>query len=195
MSGPVPEFSRVFPIEPDMGAGKDAKTFTIEATAEERAALAGRFGLLALDHLAATGTIDVYGRGRRARLTATLTARAIQACVVTLQPVPAEIEETFTVSYRRELVRPSSRPSDLEEEVLTLDLEDPPDPLPEAGIDVGEAVAEHFGLALDPYPRAPGAALPEARDRAEEGGDSPGRSPFGALKGLQGGGRGPKSGK
>ena len=46
-------------------------------------------------------------------------------------------------------------------------------------IDVGEAVAEQLALALDPYPRAPGASF-------AEGGESeqPEDSPFKVLAGL-----------
>lgn len=45
-------------------------------------------------------------------------------------------------------------------------------------LDLGEAAAEQLGLALDPYPRAPGAVLPEIEDDSDEG-------PFGALGALR----------
>jgi hypothetical protein len=50
--------------------------------------------------------------------------------------------------------------------------EEPPEPVGPRGIDLGEAVAQQLALALDPYPRAPGAALPEDL-RAETGAESP----------------------
>lgn len=178
----TPEFSRINAIEPDMGAGDDAATFAIEASAEERAALARRFGLIDIDSLTATGTIDVSARGRRARLTATLRAKVTQVCVVSLQPVPAEVEDSFTVTYDRDAERRMR-----EEESFDLDAEDPPDPLPEKGIDIGEAVAEHLGLALDPYPRAPGVELhPPSAEGAEDGPENGARpSPFAALGRLR----------
>jgi uncharacterized metal-binding protein YceD (DUF177 family) len=161
MSGNAPEFSRVFAVEVDMGAGDEARTFAIEANEPERAALARRFGLLALDSLTATGRIEVFRRGRRARLTATLKAEATQSCVVSLAPVPARVEDTFSVTYDRE-----AKPDALELE-FDVNAEDPPDPLPEKGIDVGEAVAEHLGLALEPYPRAPGVKVELPSDPTE----------------------------
>ncbi len=175
-----PEFSRVIAVEPDMGSGDDAETFAIEASPEERAALAKRFGLIAIESLSASGAIDVSARGRRARLTATLRARVVQACVVSLAPVPASVEETFTLTYDRQ----GGRRIEVKEESFDLDTEEPPEPLPEGGIDVGEAVAEHLGLALDPYPRAAGvefrdpAAAPQGKEPAKP-------SPFAALARLK----------
>ena len=55
--------------------------------------------------------------------------------------------------------------------------EGPPEPVGPQGIDLGEAVAQQLAIALDPYPRAPGAALPE-EPRAAGG-------PFAALKSLK----------
>ncbi len=164
----VPEFSRPFTVESQMGAGAEAETFAIEATAGERAALARRFDLRSLDALAATGHIEVFAKGRQARLTATLTADVVQACVVTLAPVPAHLEVTFVVDYDRDAAEAEG------EVAIDAEGDESPDPLPEAGMDLGEAVAEQLGLALDPYPRAPGAALgPEAGDQAESGRELP----------------------
>lgn len=171
---PAPEFSRIFPIA--AGASSDGEAFVVEANAEERAALARRFGLLSLEALSATGRIEPLAKGRRARLTATLQADVVQACVITLAPVPAHVEDTFSVEYDRDA------PPDVGEVLFDPEGEEPPDPLPEEGVDVGEAVAEHFGLALDPYPRAPGATLGlESGDNGREERDSP----FAALRKLR----------
>jgi hypothetical protein len=58
--------------------------------------------------------------------------------------------------------------------------EDPDDLPAEAGaVDMGEALAQQLSLALDPYPRAPGAELPaEATDGGAHG-------PFAALAKLK----------
>ena len=55
-----------------------------------------------------------------------------------------------------------------------------PDDIPYGGgsIDLGEAAAEQLALALDPYPRRPGAVLAETTAAAD-------RSPFAALARLQ----------
>ena len=51
---------------------------------------------------------------------------------------------------------------DKDEVDLSLDEEDPPDPIVGGIIDIGEAVAEHLALALEPFPRAPGAEFQAA---------------------------------
>jgi uncharacterized metal-binding protein YceD (DUF177 family) len=48
--------------------------------------------------------------------------------------------------------------------------------------DLGEALAEELSLSLNPYPRAPGARLPEAEDDAAEA--TP-RNPFAKLASLR----------
>jgi hypothetical protein len=51
---------------------------------------------------------------------------------------------------------------------------------PGAVADLGEALAEQLALALDPYPRAPDAALPPEAEEAPA-------SPFARLAALRGG--------
>ncbi len=45
---------------------------------------------------------------------------------------------------------------------LELDVEgaEAPEPVPDGWIDLGELAAEQLGLAIDPYPRKPDAAVP-----------------------------------
>ena len=45
--------------------------------------------------------------------------------------------------------------------------EDLPELLDTQEIDVGELVAQHMALALNPYPRSPGAALELSTDEAQ----------------------------
>jgi hypothetical protein len=52
------------------------------------------------------------------------------------------------------------------------------------GLDLGEAVTQQLALSLDPYPRAPGAALPEDLTGPGEA-QAPPESPFAALKTLK----------
>jgi hypothetical protein len=61
---------------------------------------------------------------------------------------------------------------------------DPPDPIIGGVIDLGQVVAEQLVLALDPFPRAPGAAFDSPADApAAEGTPTPG--PFAALAALR----------
>lgn len=167
-----PEFSR--PIKLDtLGAAPRAEQ--IEADAEEREALARRFGLLALDALDAELTL--VRDGDAVTLTGRLRALAAQACVASGAPVPAEVDEAIDLHFRP---APAAGRADEEIELGEGEM----DVLFHDGsaIDIGEAVAQSLALALDPYPRAPDAeaALREAgvKSEAEAG-------PFAALAALK----------
>jgi hypothetical protein len=146
---------------------------SIEAGEAECAALASRFGLVALPALSAEITLTPAAAGQ-IRLDGRLTARVVQSCVVTLEPVPAEIAESFTLFYA-EAAPPAAHSID-----LPVDDEAWPEPLVDGAIDIGEAVAQQLAVALDPYPRAPGATF-EARYGAAGGGGPEPANPFAAL--------------
>ncbi|HTI85727.1 MAG TPA: DUF177 domain-containing protein [Alphaproteobacteria bacterium] len=181
---PISELSRRISIAsvPESGEG-----FRIDASEAERQALARRFELVDLPELHAEGVLTVGAHGRRARLEGRIQAQVVQSCVVTLDPVPAEIDAPFVRLYSADSAATPSADVDVD-----LEADDPPDPIVGGGIDVGEAVAEELGLALDPYPRAPGAVLEQAEagvtkpiEGAGEGSPETRReSPFAALKGL-----------
>ncbi len=137
-----------------------------EQTPQERAALARRFRLVGFDLLRATVKIEPVdgtdGKGGEGllRLSGHLSAEVSQACVVTLEPVASRIEEDFTLLYSLE---PGPTPAPLGAEVVVdPEAEEPPEPLGPGGLDLGEVVAQQLAVALDPYPRAPGAALEAA---------------------------------
>lgn len=167
----APEFSRAVPLS-EIGAA--TKPRHLVADEKERTALARRFGLLALDLLEADVALHPYGAGYLAE--GKLRGEAQQACVASGEPVPALIEESFRIRF----VAEASYDAEAEVE---LDADDC-DTLFHDGrvIDLGEAVAESFALALDPFPRSPNAeaALKAAgvKDESESG-------PFGALAALK----------
>lgn len=171
---PAPEFSR--PIAVDQLKDRE-KVFKIEADEAERRALAQRFGILAIDSLKAELKLKPAAGGMM-RLAGHVEAQLHQACVVTLVDVPAKIDETFERVYS-----PHVEPADEEADEIEFDVEaeDPPDPVIDGVIDIGEAVAEEVALALDPYPRAPGAVF----DRPAEGEPEQRANPFAALAKLK----------
>ena len=96
------------------------------------------------------------------------------------------VEDSFVRTY-------TSSPTGSErEEVVDLDSDDPPELMLGGVVDIGEAVAETLGLALDPYPRAPGAELAVSPEEEDAGtpqdvtklAENERESPFRALKGL-----------
>jgi uncharacterized metal-binding protein YceD (DUF177 family) len=178
---PGPEFSRPCPLE---SLGEDVLVLEFEATPEERRALARRFALVSLESLRATlrlrrggddGLISVAGR---------FEAEVTQSCVVTLAPVRSSLAEDFALRYRE--AAPGSAPERHAEVAVAED--GPPETVGPGGLDLGEAVVQQFAIALDPYPRAPGAELDEGRWSEEPQGAAKRSSPFAVLKDLTGGG-------
>lgn len=149
-----PEFSRIIQLSeiPDEGL-----TLSIEATAEERQGLARRFGAVAVESLTAQVTLHPKHGRTRWQLDGRVMAKVVQTCVVTLDQVPVHTAFRFKQLYASDLGEKATAEVQLQfNEVLALDQDDAPEPLSGGAIDVGEAVAEEFGLALDPFPRAPG---------------------------------------
>lgn len=124
--------------------------FDFAPNAEVRAALARDLGLLALRSLRLSGEIRPVGRDKLV-LTAQLLAVADQACVVTLAPVAARIDEAVRRCYVADLTTPDGDEVEIPED-------DTVEPMPEM-IDLTEIAAEALALALPLYPRAPGAEL------------------------------------
>ena len=151
---------------------------SVNASEDERAAIAERLGILAVETLEASlkarpikGGIEVAG---------TMTADVTQECVVSFEPVPEHIEEKL---FRLFL---SGAPGDSEpapgaEIFVDLDGEDLPDYFDGPEADLSEWLVETLSLALDPFPRKPDAEIdPAYRDE-----DDDTDSPFDALKALK----------
>jgi uncharacterized metal-binding protein YceD (DUF177 family) len=167
-----PEFSRVIDIE---GAGDTPALFPLEANATERAALARRFGLPAIDLLKAQIRLQRVHGGSALRLTGRIEADLTQTCVVSLEPVQDHVDDEFTLLFAADA--PSDTIADDPERE-----ESWAEPLPAGGLDIGEVVAQHLFLALDPYPRRADAAL---EGRWVEAPDPAADSPFSALAKLK----------
>jgi len=168
----TPEFSRLIRID---SLGEGGRSIAVDADQHERAALARRFGLLSLDALSAEAALrrdadTIFAEGR-------VRAAAVQICVASGEPVPAVIDEQFSLRFV-----PEGAEADVE---IELDADDF-DTIDYAGgvVDIGEAIAETLALSLDPFPRAPGAdaALKAAGVLPE---DEVATGPFAALKALK----------
>ncbi len=142
-----PEFSRLVALA---RLGVEPFRLEIAATEAERALLARRCDLPGLDRLCAA--VELVRRGAdRFLLHATFSAEFVQNCVVTLDPVEGAVSEEFTLLYG---------PPEAEEEAGgTVEDDVAFEPVVGNAIDVGEAVAQQFSLALPPFPRSPDAVL------------------------------------
>lgn len=140
-----PEFSR--PLALGM-IGPEGRTERLVAGPAERAALAGRFGILSVEALEAELALQPEADGA-VRATGRLTAAVVQPCIVSFEPVAQVVAEPVALRLLPMGREPEDGPDDIDE-------------IPTEGdvADLGEAIAQQLALALDPYPRAPGAALP-----------------------------------
>jgi uncharacterized metal-binding protein YceD (DUF177 family) len=171
---PQAEFSRLIAADQ---IGPQETEREIVANAAERARLAERFGLLALDRLTASVSLK-RGRGGLIEVRGRLEAEVVQACVVTLEPVRSRLSESFSVAF-------GSGRAAAGVVVIGLEDADPPEELIEGRIDLGEMVAQQLAVALDPYPHAPGAEeKPQSSIPGESGGEKT-ASPFAVLAPLR----------
>ncbi len=127
--------------------------FDIMPTAEQRKAMAKDLGLSAIESFAFKGEIVPKG-GRDFVIEATLSARIVQPCSVTLVPVKTAISEPVRRVYQADFKVPDGDEIEMPED-------DTIEPLPEV-IDAGQVALEALALAVPLYPRAPGAELGEA---------------------------------
>ena len=172
----VVELSRRVGVDEVVADG--GRTMTVHTDEQERAALARRFGLIGIEALMAEvrlwptpiGALDVRLR---------LSAAVNQRCVVTLEPVAETLDEAFTVRFSRDAGADHGGDDGARDEPLV-------EAWPGAELDVGELVAQHLALALNPYPRAPGATAREAVQVAGNGPDNGAKaSPFAALQQIR----------
>lgn len=135
----TPEFSEIVDIDnlPEEELWRD-----IAANADERAALAARFGLVSLGRLEARIGIKWIEPGVVLEVSGTFSADVVQSCVVSLEPVEAAISENLALVFARDLDAAGEFVDPHEAEPLEGDT-----------LDVGEIVAEELLLSLDPYPR------------------------------------------
>lgn len=170
----TPEFSRTVRVDTLGGA---PRALSIGANEEERAALAGRFGLVAIERLSAEAALTRNGNDVRA--VGTLSAAVTQSCVATDVPVPEQVDEPFDIIFRPQPGEVSAEEEiELSEGELDVVFYDG------ASVDLGEAVAETMSLSLNPYPRSPeaDAALKQAGVKSEE--EVAPASPLAGLKDL-----------
>ena len=161
------EMSRLFDARQLPAAPVD-----ITATPEECAALAARFDLVAVRQLSAR--IALVREGESARASGVLDADVVQSCAVSGEDLEVGVHEPVKLQF----VPPSGDlPEELELEAEMLDQIE----MEGSRFDLGEALAQTLGLAIDPYLEGPGAE--EARRKLAEQEPS---GPFSALKDLLG---------
>lgn len=140
----------------------------VHATPEECAAIALRMDIPAILSLTCAFQLTREDDGVSIAAHGSLTALVTRTCIVSAEDFETPVTETFDIRF----VPAGQERDDLDPDAL--------DEVPYAAgaIDLGEAATEQLGLALDPYPRIPDAALPDTGEDADFG-------PFGALAPLK----------
>ena len=173
---PLP-YTRPFELA---GLSERGAELSVSPDAAERARIAAWLGALDVPRLDATIRLshlgdDVYGYD------ADFTAEVVQACVVTLEPVPSlhtgRAERRYRVAAKTP--RRSSR-TPVVDPVDTGDNEDAPEVISGSLLDLAAPVLEELSLSLDPYPRAPGVAFEPPKDD-----DKAADNPFAVLAKLK----------
>jgi uncharacterized metal-binding protein YceD (DUF177 family) len=139
--------------------------YELTADAATREAVARLAGLRTLDRFEAV--FDLSRRGDGAAVRGEVRARVGQSCVVTLEPIDSDIHQTVELSFAPSAevaggapISKHGRPTD-----------EPPERLEGGTVDLGAIATEFLVLALDPYPRKPGAEFAIQSEAGE--GDTP----------------------
>ena len=155
--------------------GPSGAALEIAASDGERAALAKRFGFLGLLAFSARVTVD-RKVGGQVVVEGRLRGKVVQACILTLDPVAQDLDETFRIVFKRDFEDEKDPESG---DAVINSQADAPEPLQGNMLDVGEIVAEQLSLAADPYPRKPGVKLEDVMPKqpVRRGGRPPNVSP------------------
>ena len=173
MTGIAPEFSHIVDARLVPAAGL---TLDLNANEQERAALARRFGIAAINALSAHVELIRVNK-KRVRASADIKGEVVQNCVVTLEPFAQTVATAFavTVCEDENAVEDSLKINEIDVDAVNdEDVEYSPD----GKIDIGELVAEYFSLALDPFPHAPNAVFQGKTDVEKS------KNAFGVLEKL-----------
>ena len=172
--GVEPELSRPLALD-DIQAGGSVVKFM--ASDEERDRLARRFDLPEVEQLVADFKVTRGASGIPIRVIGRVRARVSQRCVVSLQIFSSDVSEEIEVEFvpgDDAAVAEDFAAEGADSEALDGDQ-----------IDLGELAAQHLALALDPYPRKPGAEPPVWSKGSENKEESPPDSPFSVLSELR----------
>ena len=151
----------------------DGVELTLAPNKEIRAELAQLASVLAVPELAAKLKVSPDGHGG-AEVEGRLEAAVRQICVVSLDPFDNRVSEPIAIHFAP---ASAARPAG---DTIDVGLENPPDPLIDGAIDLAAVVAEYLTLAIDSYPRKPGAVFKPPKPGRDKG-----ESPFAALKKLK----------
>ena len=159
---------------PDTGLHRD-----IDADQATRKAVADVGGLREV--LSVQASFDVTPKsGGRYHVAGQVRARIGQTCVVTLEEIESDIDEPIDLIFAPPEQIPQMAALVDEAEEGDEETPDPPEPIENGMIDLGRVTTDALYLAVDPYPRKPGAVFEPVVEVAD-----PEDHPFAALRALK----------
>ena len=148
-----------------------------EADEQARLALRDHLGIRDVRSFSASADITAW-RGDGVKVEGRVSADLVQDCIVTLEPIETQVDETFEAVFVPEGSRLDNPAMGDVQMMVDAEGDDPPETFPGDALDLGPVWTEFLTLAVDPFPRKPGAELPSAEGETEP-------SPFAALAKLK----------
>lgn len=149
--------------------GPEGAARRLSAPSQALPGIAARLGVPLVRALSGVVTITPERDG--AHVAGAVRASLVRVCVVTLEDLDEEIDETFDVRYARGAATETDAELALEEDWA--------EPLVGDSLDAADLLVQQVALAMAPYPRKAGAAAPA--DLAPDPADI---SPFAVLRTL-----------
>jgi hypothetical protein len=162
----------IFPIQhlvPVANLRPDGLSVNVSTTPEQRVDIAAMLGLPSVESLDSAFTLTPAKKGM-VKVQGTVIASVHQTCVVTLDAFETAIKEQVDLEFvpaddkipnaKSSTKKPDSKQKEAPEpDKQEQDIEDidPPDLIVDGHIDLGAVTVEFLALALDPFPRKPGA--------------------------------------
>ncbi|MBI3700233.1 MAG: DUF177 domain-containing protein [Afipia sp.] len=169
-------WSHIVPVSqiPDTGLHQD-----IRPNESQSKALAALAGVRRVADARASLDLTTFADGR-VHVSGRVTATVEQTCVVTLDPVENFIDEEIDVMFAPQSQIPAVAKVIAKEEGDDAEIPDPPEPIINGAVDLGQLATELLILGIDPYPRKPGAVFELPQEAVD-----PDEHPFAALKALK----------
>ena len=139
------EFSRRIDIR-----NLPADPLRLEASADERAALAKRIGIEAVERL--TAEVTLLPVGGAIQVSGRIEAAVVQLCAISNDPLATRISEPMTLRFVRGIT-PHKPDEELEIDAEACDEIE----FEGTQFDLGEQIAQTLSLAIDPYATGPNA--------------------------------------
>ena len=175
-------------IDADDVEGKPLR-LSISPDEDQKAQLVNRLNILGIESLEADLSLKREQGNMVIHVEGHIKAQLKQSCVVTLEPLDTQVDETFEAWFAdpdQAVTLAKAKHDRLTKtggaEVPVLDERDDPEAIIDGQIDLGELVTQHLSLAINPYPHAEGVHYEYGDDEPKKVPEEFKNNPFAALK-------------